>query len=363
MVHGVSWLGIALLVVTVTTVQASPDAERMFRDGRALAGRGQWAAACDRFERSRQLEVKVGTLLNLADCRVRLGQTATGWALFLEAKSLAAQEGDRRREREALRRAQALEPRLAYLIAVVDGPAAPGLSVGRDGTAIAAALWNESVPIDPGRYTIAATAPGREPWTAEVVVAAGQRVRIEVPALALAPARPPLAAPAPAPAPAVSVELSAVPAGGDRPWPTRRFGIGGTLGTNTTENTLLGFRIVAAMAVGDDQLRGIASVTTLRYEDDPGFSTRAWKLGASCDYLWLPVPQVAIGGGVGLGADLDVPDQGRPFDVGGWWSLRASPVIARLARGRAEIGLHVQVIRAGDEWQTLFTLAGDVYLW
>ncbi|HTR51411.1 MAG TPA: hypothetical protein VMJ10_11935 [Kofleriaceae bacterium] len=177
-----------LLVMTAGVAQAGPDAEpnpeaeQLFRDGRALLKDGKISEACDKFAASSKLGPSVGTFLNLGDCRAKLGQTATAWAAFVEAGRLAGQQGDRRKA-EADRRAGELEPELSYVTVTVDAPA-PGLAIKRDGKPLAPEAWGQPIAIDPGPHAIAASAPGYESWTAKVAIRpGGDRADVRVPAL------------------------------------------------------------------------------------------------------------------------------------------------------------------------------------
>ena len=165
----------------------SAEAEALFRDGRGLIKAGKLAAGCAKFAASERLESSVGTLLNLGDCREKLGKLASAWAAFRKAESLARRAGsDDRRQAEASRRAALLEPRLPYLVIEVDHRV-DGLIVRRDGEIVDAAAWNTALPVDPGKYAIVAEAPGRAPWRTTVVIAGGSaRQVVEVPRLALA---------------------------------------------------------------------------------------------------------------------------------------------------------------------------------
>ena len=162
----------------------SAEAEALFRDGRTLIKAGKLAAGCDRLAASERLESSVGTLLNLGDCREKLGKLATAWAVFRKAEAMAKRAGgDERRQAEAARRAAALEPRLSNLVIEV-GHVVDGLVVRKDGEVVDDATWNTALPIDPGSYTIAAAAPGYAPWQLSIVVSAGERRKvISVPAL------------------------------------------------------------------------------------------------------------------------------------------------------------------------------------
>lgn len=173
----------------------SAAAEALFRDGRGLIKAGKLAEGCDKLAASERLETSVGTLLNLGDCREKLGKLASAWAAFRKAEALARRTGgDDRRQAEAGRRAALLEPRFSNLVIEV-GHRVDGLVVRRDGELVDAAEWNTALPVDPGSYTITADAPGYAPWRTTVAVgAASRRQVVTVPSLTPAPDAPPAAA-------------------------------------------------------------------------------------------------------------------------------------------------------------------------
>ncbi|HEY5147597.1 MAG TPA: hypothetical protein VII82_12575 [Polyangiaceae bacterium] len=156
-------------------VRAEPDdraaaAQVLFESGRSLLEQGHFAEACPKFAESQRLAPGIGTMLWLADCLETSGRLASGWAAFKEAAAISAQRKDPR-ERIAQERAAALEPRLSKLNLIV-GPesAAPGLEIRRDGMLVGGAEWGLPVPLDPGVHSVAATAPGRRPWSTTVEI-------------------------------------------------------------------------------------------------------------------------------------------------------------------------------------------------
>ncbi len=156
----------------------SAEAEVLFRDGRKLIKAGKLAEGCDKIEASERLESSVGALLNLGDCREKLGELASAWAAFRKAEARAKHAGaDEKRRAEARRRAALIEPRLLYLVLQVERPA-DGLVVRRDGAPVDAELWNTAVPVDPGTYEITAEATGRRPWRTVVPMDARLRRRV-----------------------------------------------------------------------------------------------------------------------------------------------------------------------------------------
>src|SRR3954469_15952451 len=109
-------------------------AEELFSEGRKLMAAGKYAEACPKLEASLKLDSGVGTMLNLAECYEKNGQTASAWTEFREAISAARDSGSKDREELARGRARALEPKLSRLtIMVAKGQT---VEVTRDGTAV-----------------------------------------------------------------------------------------------------------------------------------------------------------------------------------------------------------------------------------
>jgi hypothetical protein len=177
----------AILAASVPARAQAVEAEVLFREGKKLIKEGKIAEGCDKLDASARLESSVGTLLNLADCREKNGQIATAWATFQKAAGAAKVGKDEKREAEARRRQKLLEPKLSYLtISVSDANKLPGLAVSRNGTAVDPALWNASVPVDPGDYEVVGIAAGHERFSKRVHVdSGGQKTTIDVPKLAV----------------------------------------------------------------------------------------------------------------------------------------------------------------------------------
>lgn len=68
------------------------DAERLFREGQELLGKGQTKLACDKFELSLKKEETVSTLVNLAFCHERDGKPGRAWNEFKRASLTAKAE-------------------------------------------------------------------------------------------------------------------------------------------------------------------------------------------------------------------------------------------------------------------------------
>jgi hypothetical protein len=145
----------------------------------------RYTEACAKFEASQGMDAGIGTLLHLADCYEKLGRTASAWATFKEAASMSRLRSQEERERIALTRAAALETKLSRLtIRVPEAHRVEGLDISLEGNNIPRASWETAIPVDPGTITVQASAPGREPWTSRIEVAAGaQDNAVEIPLL------------------------------------------------------------------------------------------------------------------------------------------------------------------------------------
>lgn len=175
-----------------TAEPAAAQAEAMFRQGKELMAAGKLAEACAAFEASQKAEAAISTLLNLANCREKNGEIATAWGLFLDAERQTRTAGDaasRKMHATAADRAASLEKRVPHLtVTVAADRRVNGLLIVRDGVALDAVEWNRPLPIDGGKHTIEARAPGRTPWSQTIEIAAHDDSKtIDVPALAVAP--------------------------------------------------------------------------------------------------------------------------------------------------------------------------------
>jgi hypothetical protein len=109
----------------------------------------------------------------------------------VQARSRRANQPDR--EQIAAERANALDGKLARLELRVPPPLqVPGLELSLRGAVVPQASWNVPLPVDPGAVRIEARAPGKKPWSIEIVVQPGPSARtVELPQLAPAPQAPP----------------------------------------------------------------------------------------------------------------------------------------------------------------------------
>jgi serine/threonine-protein kinase len=164
---------------------AKAAAQALFDRAKALSDSGRHAEACPLFAESQRLDAGIGTLLFLSDCYEQVGRTASAWAGFLEAASIAKVKEQPSREQIARDRAAALAPKLSRLsISVAPENRVPGFQVKRGGVVVGEPVWGTLLPVDPGEYTIEADAPSRKSWSTRVTVGAkAATVTVTVPAL------------------------------------------------------------------------------------------------------------------------------------------------------------------------------------
>jgi hypothetical protein len=178
---------LAAILLCAGAAEADPQdkvaARALFDEGRRLLKEGKVDEACGRFEASRAIEPLLGTQLNLAECHRLQGRTATAWEELREAEAMAARAHDDRQEFAQGRRAE-LEKVLARLTIRLSPEAdLAGLEIKQDGSPVRRTVVGIAVPVDPGRHVIAASAPGRTPWTYTVDVSPSTALTVDVPVL------------------------------------------------------------------------------------------------------------------------------------------------------------------------------------
>jgi hypothetical protein len=83
-------------------------AESLFREAREAMSQGRLDDACGLFARSLELDVAIGTLLNLATCAEKAGDIVRACQLFEDARNLAQNKGQPDRARFAQARLTSL---------------------------------------------------------------------------------------------------------------------------------------------------------------------------------------------------------------------------------------------------------------
>lgn len=379
-------LGAFTVLVTVTSTThlataGNRTAEQLFRDGRRLAKEGKLAEACDAFERSDQLEPRVGALLNLAACRERQGRIATAYALFLEA-TLRAYFTLEPRVDFAAERVTALEPIIPSLALEIAAPVA-GLVIKRNGAVVASDTWSDAIPLDPAVYTIEASAPDHVTWSTTQQLNAGERLTLAVgPLVANASPEPAVVALAPSATAAEGEPSRDDIAPASPPAKHRYFAVGAAIGVSAgtmysarnddpsvleNDHMPIGVRVLGSLPVPHGAVRAIGSLLYTNGLNDKTDSTNTkqlYVLGLSADYVYNVRPHIAVAAGIGFGFDYEVRPAytGDRTDLARWTTLRASPLIYRLADGVVELGVHTQLIQRGDGVGFVGLAAVDVFL-
>jgi hypothetical protein len=175
---------VAAIILRSAVVDAEPGddattAYTLFQEGKALAGKGDYAAACDRFERSLALDVlALGTALNLADCYEKRGMTARAFHLFDHVAAKAREVGDESKAKFGRDRADLLVPKLVRVdLRVPDLPVGTVVELNGEAVIVAPVIHELA---DAGPIVIAATAPDRQPFRVDVRGAAGDTVSVEL---------------------------------------------------------------------------------------------------------------------------------------------------------------------------------------
>jgi len=171
------------------TAEQRTTAEVLFQQGRELMSQKSFAAACEKFAGSQELDPGMGTQLYLADCYDLAGKSTSAWALFRDVATAARRSGEEDRVRIADERANELATRLSKVqLSIATSHIVEGLELRLNGVLIPKTSWNTALPFDPGPLQVDASAPGKKPWQFHGVIAQGPASRrVEIPELSDAP--------------------------------------------------------------------------------------------------------------------------------------------------------------------------------
>jgi len=235
-------------------------AEALFREARGLLEAGKVRVACAKFAESQRLDPKLGTLLNLASCHAAEGNTATAWAEFSQAAGMALTARQQARADYARSRAAELEQELSRVtFRGAPGASAPeGLRIKLGDKEFAAAAIGSRIPLDPGKYQVEVTAPGKKGWSTELDVPPGPAsLEVDIPPLVDEAPAPPAprslaAAPAPPPAPAAPSAPPAPPDSGVGARRTLGIVLGGVGLVGIGVGTYFGLRTFSQQSVVEE---------------------------------------------------------------------------------------------------------------
>jgi hypothetical protein len=190
----------SLLIVCALAVAARAQgsaADIAFKKGRELLKAGNYAEACEQFEKSQALDPQLGTQFNIAQCDEKIGKLADALVLYRE---IADHDTNAQRRGVAIDLAAQLDKRVPRVQIQIEPANAP-VTVKLGGHAVACTRGRCDTRIDRGHYRALASSPGFRDASASVdVEAEGATVIVKL-ALVVAPKPPPEPEPPPPPKP------------------------------------------------------------------------------------------------------------------------------------------------------------------
>jgi hypothetical protein len=157
-------------------------ARSLLGQGRELLADGHYEAACDKVAQSAEQDPRAATLIDLGKCNEALGKFASAWVAYDKAETEARNRHEPAQEALATKRATAVLLKVSRLRIDAPSRAVSGLTVTRNGELLPNALLGSATPVDPGTYTIAASAPGFTTSTVTVEVGSkADSVVVQVP--------------------------------------------------------------------------------------------------------------------------------------------------------------------------------------
>jgi hypothetical protein len=162
---------LVLLAATAGAQGNTAIAEGLFREGTKLLVEKKFAEACPKLQESARMDPSSGVELALGICYEGLGKTASAWAAYENAVTLARRDNRHDREHAAVKKANAIEPKLAHATLEVPASVASlaGLQVKEDDVVLGSAAWSNA-PIDPGSHKLEVTATGKKPWSTSFTI-------------------------------------------------------------------------------------------------------------------------------------------------------------------------------------------------
>ncbi len=178
------WLAAALLTWSAPLAAQSARATELFEEGRALFTAGRFGDACPLFRQSYELDPRVGTILNLAECQDRRGFIAESYRAWLEAEALARQMNDERVDFASDNRAR-VGAKVARLTLVLPAERPPGTTIRFEPPDSPPRVLTPSdiggeLYVDDGTTSVLVEAPGHEPRRHEIALDQGEAQRLRL---------------------------------------------------------------------------------------------------------------------------------------------------------------------------------------
>ena len=160
-------LALALVLASSVALAQSPSAGELFKQGRALIKQNKFAEACEKFQKSQELDPQLGTLFNIAQCEEKIGKLASALAAYRE---VVAKDSNAQRRALAAEYQSKLEPRVAKIVVQIAKPPA-SLVVTLD-TPTGGKPIDPNVPteVDMGDYSVIARADGYRELSTKITV-------------------------------------------------------------------------------------------------------------------------------------------------------------------------------------------------
>ncbi len=187
-----SALGIALTCVAGPAFAddapavASPEesnADALFDQGRVLLEQGNAKAALEKFEASNTVEPSAGTFLNMGQCLEAMGKTESAFEAYRHAIDLGKSTNKPRHVEAAEKYIEALEPRLTKLSLRAVSPPTGLHVVAKNEAGDSFVLRDHPITVNPGSFTVEASAPGFKTWSSTIDAKGTGEVAIDVPLL------------------------------------------------------------------------------------------------------------------------------------------------------------------------------------
>jgi hypothetical protein len=168
-------------VAPASVTPTDPDAQRtaiaraLFEEGLALADRGEWAEAGDRFRRADAVRSSPPIRFNLAHSLSRIGRVLEAVEMLHAIENDAQAAADVRASARDLR--SRLERRLGRLVVELTG-APEGAQLFLDETALPAEAAGVAFPVDPGPHRVRLMSGESEIDAGDVEVGEGAEARV-----------------------------------------------------------------------------------------------------------------------------------------------------------------------------------------
>jgi hypothetical protein len=155
------------------TPQETALARTLFQEGVALADRGDWVGAADRFGRAHSIKPTAGIAFNWARALVETGELLHARELLMTLERDANADAQLRSESATM--ASSLERRIAHVRIDIEGEPSADVAIVVDGDSWPRAALGVASPIDPGAHTVVCTEKGLQRARVDIELAEGER--------------------------------------------------------------------------------------------------------------------------------------------------------------------------------------------